>query len=645
VSPKRLATEDLVKRARKIHGDRYDYSKTHYRNSETKVIITCQSHGDFLMTMGNHTHKTRPQNCPKCMKVHRFDTDEWINHSKSKFGNKFDYSKTVYVNARTKLVIKCDIHGDLLVDPTNHMISPTGCERCSSQQTGLSQRRTQGSLIAQFISQHGDRYDYSKVDYKGDKNNILIICKEHGEFWQRAIAHANGRNCNKCMNEQVGLNSRLTRDEFIERSNQVHEGKYDYSKVEYLTIEDYVTIICPIHGGFRQKANNHCNQGNGCWECGQETSGLNRRISDEQWITRFREKHGVRYDYSKFKSNGAENKSDLICKEHGVFLQSPIVHSKGVGCPKCGRDKAAFSRRLTEEELLQKFYEVHGDLYDYSKVRYVTSNDNITIICAEHGEFEQLPHVHMNSKGCPQCSLILTGISRRKSLPDVLDEFREVHGERYDYSKFNYTTDRTKSIISCREHGDFLQNSMNHKQGNGCPKCYGKGKTTEEVIAEFKLVHGDKYDYTKFIYKTSKTKSIIICKEHGEFKQVPYAHLSGQGCRNCSKIGFRDDLEGYYYCLSIHGHGGNWWYKGGISADPQRRAKQVQSSLNAIGLLLDVEVIEVIKFKEGKEARDLETKLLKVDDIRSFTIERFDGSRELFSYNPIEFARSSNWLP
>lgn len=270
--PKRVTTEDLVKRARKIHGDRYDYSKTNYINSKTKVIITCQSHGDFLMTMGNHTHKTRPQNCPKCMKVHRYDTNEWINHSKSKFGDKFDYSDTVYVNARTKLVIKCNIHGNLLVDPTNHIISPTGCERCSSQQTGLSQRRTQESLIRQFVIRHGDRYDYSKVDYQGDSKNIIIICKVHGEFSQRAIAHANGRNCNDCMNEQNGINARLSTEDFIRRSNEVHNGKYDYSLVDYLTSDDDVTIICPKHGEFRQRASNHVNNNYGCWECGQKES-------------------------------------------------------------------------------------------------------------------------------------------------------------------------------------------------------------------------------------------------------------------------------------------------------------------------------------------------------------------------------------
>ena len=333
--PKRVTTEDLVKRARKIHGDRYDYSKTNYINSKTKVIITCQSHGDFLMTMGNHTHKTRPQNCPKCMKVHRYDTNEWINHSKSKFGDKFDYSDTVYVNARTKLVIKCNIHGNLLVDPTNHIISPTGCERCSSQQTGLSQRRTQESLIRQFVIRHGDRYDYSKVDYQGDSKNIIIICKVHGEFSQRAIAHANGRNCNDCMNEQNGINARLSTEDFIRRSNEVHNGKYDYSLVDYLTSDDDVTIICPKHGEFRQRASNHVNNNYGCWECGQKESGINRRVTDIEWKERFNIVHQDMYDYTNFQSSGAMNKSKIRCRKHGDFLQEPIVHAKGHGCPKC----------------------------------------------------------------------------------------------------------------------------------------------------------------------------------------------------------------------------------------------------------------------------------------------------------------------
>ena len=597
------------------------------------------------MTMGNHTHKTRPQNCPKCMKVHRYDTGEWIMHSKSKFGNKFNYSKTIYRNARTKLIITCDIHGELFVDPTNHMISPTGCERCSSQQTGLSQRRTQDSLITQFLSQHGSRYDYSKVDYQGDSKNILIICKVHGEFSQRAIAHANGRNCNDCMNEENGIKARLNTEEFILRSNEVHNGKYDYSKVNYLTSDDDVTIICPDHGEFRQRASNHMNKEYGCWKCGQMKSGLNRRVNDDEWLLRFNKVHGDKYNYSNFKSNGAELKSKIICKEHGLFMQSPITHSHGVGCPDCGRDKAALQRRISQTEFLDRFEEVHQGEYDYSLVEYTTSKHNVTIVCKIHGSFEQLPYVHASGGGCSVCSRLSSGIKRRLSLREILGRFREAHGESFDYSKFIYKGERTKSTIICREHGSFEQSPVNHWTSiYGCRRCAGKDQNTDNMIDLFRATHGDRYDYSQFIYRGNKTYSTIICHEHGGFEQVPHAHRSGQGCPDCSIFGFRYDKQGYYYCLSISGHGGHWWYKGGISSDPQRRASQVQSSLRENNLLLDVDVVDSILFDKGIDARNLEKILLNTEDIRVISIDKFDGSNELFSHNPIEFARSMMWI-
>ena len=334
VSPRALTTEDFVRRAISIHGERYDYSKTGYVNSNTKVTITCSIHGDFEMLPGNHIHKSRPQDCGKC-KGKGLTTDDLITRFRERFGDRFDYSKFEYTGAHEKITIICPDHGERITKVHEHLNSPTGCERCSSERTGQSQRRTQTEVIRAFIARHGDRYDYSKVEYKGSSHNVLIICREHGEFWQRPKAHENGRNCNDCMNKEAGLNRRYTTEQIIARAREVHGDKYDYSKLEYESIENYVIIICSEHGEFVQKMNNHINQGNGCWECGQRESGLNRRVSDEQWIGRFRAVHGQTYDYSEFTSNGAENKAIITCRNHGEFPQEPIVHANGHGCPKC----------------------------------------------------------------------------------------------------------------------------------------------------------------------------------------------------------------------------------------------------------------------------------------------------------------------
>ena len=99
---------------------------------------------------------------------------------------------------------------------------------------------------------HGDKYDYSKVEYVNNHINVCIICPKHGEFWQVPNSHLNGNGCPAC----VGL-KRLTKVYFINRANRVHNYKYDYSNCNFISTHFKVDIICPIHGTFSQLPKNH----------------------------------------------------------------------------------------------------------------------------------------------------------------------------------------------------------------------------------------------------------------------------------------------------------------------------------------------------------------------------------------------------
>ena len=118
---------------------------------------------------------------------------------------------------------------------------------------------------------------------------------------------------------------------------------------------------------------------------------------------------------------------------------------------------------------------------------------------------------------------------------DFIEKAKQVHGDRYDYSKVEYKGCKEKVCIICPVHGEFLQVARIHLMGCGCKKCHlsNETKTTEQFIAEAKKVHGDKYDYSKVEYLNSHTKICIICKKHGEFWQMPYEHLNGKGCKIC----------------------------------------------------------------------------------------------------------------
>ena len=251
----------------------------------------------------------------------------------------------------------------------------------------------------------------------------------------------------------------------------------------------------------------------------------------EDFINREIEKHGNKYDYSKIEYVNNKTKVCIICPEHGEFWMMPRNHTHGQGCPKCGVKRRSANRTKTQEEILTKFKEVHGDKYDYSKFVYEGIDNKSCIICPKHGEFWQTPYHHIHGCGCPICSG-----NQKLNIEDFIERARKIHGDKYDYSKVEYINTGTKVCIICPEHGEFWQTPQNHLYGQGCPKCVGKNKTTEEFIKDCIDIHGDKYDFSKTVYNGAFNKVTVICKEHGEFKIAPHDLLGGKGCSKCGDI-------------------------------------------------------------------------------------------------------------
>lgn len=198
----------------------------------------------------------------------KLTTKEFIEKAKQIHGDEYDYSRTEYVNKRTKVCIICPKHGEFWQNPYSH-ITKHGCPICGNEKA-ISFNKKRISSMEEFINKarkiHNDKYDYSKVDYVNAHTKICIICSEHGEFWQTPNDHLNGYGCSKCANKGNGINGSLTTEEFIEKANQIHGDKYDYSKVEYISSDKKVCIICPKHGEFWQRPSSHI-RGNGCCKC------------------------------------------------------------------------------------------------------------------------------------------------------------------------------------------------------------------------------------------------------------------------------------------------------------------------------------------------------------------------------------------
>jgi hypothetical protein len=194
------------------------------------------------------------------------------------------------------------------------------------------------------------------------------------------------------------MSKKKTTDEFINQAREIHGKKYDYTMVNYINNSIKVLIICPIHGEFVIRPNDHLSKKVGCNKCYNAGVSKKNKVANDI-INRFKKVHKNRYDYSLVNYDGYDKKVDIICPLHGVFKQTPHHHIDGSGCLKCGG-----TNKLTTEEFIKKAIKIHDYEYDYSLVEYKNNITKVKIICKTHGIFEQKPVNHITKmSGCPIC--------------------------------------------------------------------------------------------------------------------------------------------------------------------------------------------------------------------------------------------------
>lgn len=193
------------------------------------------------------------------------------------------------------------------------------------------------------------------------------------------------------------MTKRQTTDQFIRKARTVHGNTYDYSQVVYVNSTSKVDIICPTHGVFSMRPNDHINSKQGCRLC----ANTKKKITTAQFTSRAAATHDNEYDYSLVVYSHNKTPVDIICPKHGVFSQKPNDHLYGTGCPQCASNAAH-----TIEDFLTKATAVHGKRYDYSNVVYQGVAHKVEIQCIRHGIFRQTPDAHINQRqGCPHCRI------------------------------------------------------------------------------------------------------------------------------------------------------------------------------------------------------------------------------------------------
>ena len=511
--------------------------------------------------------------------------EEFIHKAKETHGNKYDYSKVVYINNHSKIIIICPIHGEFKQTPRNHI--QWGCRKCGRQSVSEARREvfTTELFIQKAKELHGDKYDYSKFIYINSTTKSIIICPTHGEFQQTPNNHLHGNNCLKCSNEKTSIlrNAGFTTELFIHRAKKVHGDKYDYSKSIYVATQLKLTIICPIHGEFQQRPLGHMH-GQGCPKCADQLHSQLTRSTTELFIQKARKIHGNKYDYSKVVYINNCTKVIIMCPIHGEFQQPPHSHLAGHECYQCGNQivlQVSQSRRSTTEEFIQKARKIYGDKYDYSKLIYINISTKVTIICPIHGEFQLHPNNHLRFHGCPKCSngVVLQDGTLCRSLIEAYyylklkeegivflhdqlypstetynlgksrydfyipsrNEYIEVTGYENTFTAYHKKIKRKKLYVEQQLHAKFTLINIVFRSLPNEELLWLMSKkvvTSKEIhiIKLFNKIHHNKYDYSKVKYFGRHTKVIIICPIHGEFQQDPNDHAHGHGCPKCGII-------------------------------------------------------------------------------------------------------------
>lgn len=297
-------------------------------------------------------------------------TESFVKKGIQKWGEKFDYAKTIYVDSKTRLIVCCSIHGDIEVLPASHLMNRpnnTGCPKCGEEIGIQKRKKSMNEFLDIANNMFGGKYIYIDSSWNGIKKSIDYICPIHGKRSMKAQDHIrqveSNTGCKLCGIENRAKEIRMTFKEFVEKSKSIHGNLYEYSSDSFISASDIVTVKCKVngHGNFYPTARDHITKGTGCPEC----KGL-RKKTTEGFIRDAKNTHGELYGYEKVDYLGALEKVIITCYIHGDFTQLASNHiNLGSGCPDCALLKKGWDN-LSDLLMEQEKHLEKCQLYIYS---------------------------------------------------------------------------------------------------------------------------------------------------------------------------------------------------------------------------------------------------------------------------------------
>jgi hypothetical protein len=325
--------DSFVRDSQRIHGKRYDYSKSKYVSNNRPICIICKKHGEFWPTPDNHIRlKCR---CPKCSKIEMAVKvvsnygKELISKLRKVHGNKYGYDKVRYVGASNTIKIRCRRHGYFNQITSVHLAGG-GCKLCAVDKLKVLFSLSHKEFVSRARKLHGRKYSYLGK-YRNSQTPYKIRCPIHSYFYQAPASHLNGSGCSKCSNKNAGEAKRMGHLEFVKKAKKLHP-KYTFPE-RYKTSMAKLGIRCPKHGVFIMRPNTLL-RGHGCQECDSEKSAERIRLTHEEFLQRCWRVHKDKYRYPQ-KYKGGQVEIKILCPKHGNFFQKPSNHLVGSGCPVC----------------------------------------------------------------------------------------------------------------------------------------------------------------------------------------------------------------------------------------------------------------------------------------------------------------------
>lgn len=450
----------------------------------------------------------------------RLTIRDFLERAKLVHGDKYDYSKITYLYESDKITIFCKKHQIEFQQSVHKHLAGQGCIKCSNEATGERCRTSVQNFIKKAMAIHGDKYNYEGVEYKNNNTNININCPIHGDFLQTPGNHTHKTNPQGC--PECGGRTNWTQEKFINKAREVHNGKYNYDKVIFINSVRKVIITCSEHGDFPQTPNKHLS-GQNCPKCVPNFKGTN-----ESFIAKAKEIHGVKYNYEKANYISNHKKVIIACPTHGVFEQTPANHtrkSNPQGCPKCG---GRFP--LNAEDFISRANEEHDFYYDYSRVVYENITSSVKIICPHHGEFEQQAYVHLRGSGCQKCRLPKGEQKIQKALKELNIQFEQ----QYSFSDCRYVNPlpfdflirigENQSLIEFNGEQHYRPVKFGGLAEDNNDSIFEEVKKRDEVKKEYAIKNG----IPLLIIRYDETDRILeIIKEFLNLKKRTKAHNKG----------------------------------------------------------------------------------------------------------------------